>query len=159
MARGERGIEERKHDMKNDAPYVELGRRYRFAASHRLHTPRLSEAENCRVFGKCNNPYGHGHNYVLEVSFSGRVDPATGMIANLADLDAFVERQVLDEFDRHSLNEDVAAFREKVPTTENLCIEIFRRLQNFPHAKLERVRIQETSNNSFEYAGDREGNR
>jgi 6-pyruvoyltetrahydropterin/6-carboxytetrahydropterin synthase len=81
-------------------------------------------------------------------------DPATGMIAKLADLDSFVERQVLDPFDHKSLNEDVAAFRATVPTTENLCIEIFRRLKPFPNAKLERVRVQETSNNSFEYAGD-----
>ena len=139
---------------------IELGRRYRFAASHRLHTAQLSEEENSRVFGKCNNPYGHGHNYVVEVSLSGQIDPATGMIANLADLDAFVEQQVLEEFDHKSLNEDVAAFRERVPTTENLCIEIFRRLKHFPHAKLERVRIQETGNNSFEYAGEnQEGNR
>jgi len=139
---------------------IELGRRYRFAASHRLHTPQLSEEENCRVFGKCNNPHGHGHNYIVEVSLSGEVDPATGMIANLADLDTFVEQQVLEELDHKSLNEDVAAFREKVPTTENLCIEIFRRLKHFPHAKLERIRIQETGNNSFEYAGeDQEGNR
>ena len=145
--------------MKDNTPRIELGRRYRFAASHRLHTPRLSEEENSRVFGKCNNSYGHGHNYVLEVSLSGKIDPATGMIANLADLDAFVERQVLEEFDHHSLNEDVAAFREKVPTTENLCIEIFTRLQRFPHAKLERVRIQETGNNSFEYTGNTEDNR
>jgi 6-pyruvoyltetrahydropterin/6-carboxytetrahydropterin synthase len=158
MGRAGQGIEEQKHGMKNDSPHVELGRRYRFAASHRLHSPQLSESENYRVFGKCNNPYGHGHNYVLEVSLSGKIDPATGMIANLADLDAFVERHVLAEFDHHSLNEDVAVFQEKVPTTENLCIEIFRRLQNFPHAKLERVRIQETGNNSFEYAGNREGN-
>lgn len=144
----------------NGAIKIELGRRYRFAASHRLHTPQLSEEENCRVFGKCNNPYGHGHNYVMEISVSGEVDPATGMIANLAALDTFVEQQVLEEFDHKSLNEDVPAFREKVPTTENLCIEIFRRLKDFPHAKLERVRIQETGNNSFEYAGEnREGNR
>jgi len=132
---------------------IELGRRYCFAASHRLHTPQLSEEENCRVFGKCNNPHGHGHNYVVEVSVSGEVDPATGMIANLVDLDAFVEQQVLEEFDHKSLNEDVPAFREKVPTTENLCIEIYRRLEHFPHAKLVRVRIQETGNNSFEYSG------
>ena len=139
---------------------IELGRRYRFSASHRLHSAHLSEEENCRVFGKCNNPYGHGHNYVLEVSMSGDVDTATGMIANLADLDAFVERQVLEDFDRKSLNEDVPAFRAKVPTTENLCMEIFRRLKTFPHAKLERIRVQETGNNSFEYAGEnREGNR
>jgi 6-pyruvoyltetrahydropterin/6-carboxytetrahydropterin synthase len=133
---------------------IELGRRYRFAASHRLHNPEFSGEENCRLYGKCNNPYGHGHNYMLEVLVSGKVDPATGMIANLADLDAFVEREVLEPFDHKSLNEDVAAFREKVPTTENLSIEIFRRLQAFPKAKLERVRVQETSNNSFEYAGD-----
>jgi 6-pyruvoyltetrahydropterin/6-carboxytetrahydropterin synthase len=139
---------------------IELGRRYRFCASHRLHSAHLTEEENGRVFGKCNNPYGHGHNYVLEVSMSGEVDPATGMIANLADLDAFVERQVLEEFDHKSLNEDVAAFRDKVPTTENLCIEIFERLKTFPRAKLERIRVQETGNNSFEYAGEnQEGNR
>lgn len=139
---------------------IELGRRYRFSASHRLHTPHLSEEENFRVFGKCSNPHGHGHNYVLEVSMSGAVDPDTGMIANLADLDAFVECQVLEEFDHQSLNEDVPAFREKVPTTENLCIEIFQRLKIFPKAKLERIRVQETGNNSFEYAGDhQEGDR
>ena len=132
---------------------IELGRRYRFAASHRLHTEKLSEKENARVFGKCANPYGHGHNYELEISVSGEVDPATGMIANLAELDPFVEREVIEVFDHHSLNEDVAAFRDVVPTTENLCIEIYERLKSFPNAKLERVRVQETSNNSFEYAG------
>ena len=138
----------------NGSLKIELGRRYRFAASHRLHSPQLSEEENCRVFGKCNNPYGHGHNYVLEVSLSGDVDPSTGMIANLADLDAFVDRHVLEELDHKSLNEDVAAFRDRVPTTENLCIEIFRRLKSFPHARLERIRVEETGNNSFEYSGE-----
>jgi 6-pyruvoyltetrahydropterin/6-carboxytetrahydropterin synthase len=138
---------------------IELGRRYRFAASHRLHTEKLSEEENARVFGKCANPYGHGHNYVLEVSLSGAVDPATGMIANLAELDPFVEREVIEVFDHHSLNEDVAVFRDVVPTTENLCIEIYERLKSFPHAKLERVRVQETTNNSFEYDGSQKGKR
>lgn len=139
------------------SPKIELGRRYQFSASHRLHTPQLSEEENARVFGKCNNPHGHGHNYVIEVSLSGDIDPSTGMIANLADLDAFVEQQFLEEFDHKSLNEDVPAFREKVPTTENLCIEIYRRLKTFPHARVERVRIQETGNNSFEYSGENPG--
>jgi 6-pyruvoyltetrahydropterin/6-carboxytetrahydropterin synthase len=144
----------------NSALKVELGRRYRFSASHRLHTVHLSEEGNSRVFGKCSNPYGHGHNYVVEVSVSGDVDPATGMIVNLADLDAFVQRQVLDEFDHKSLNEDVPAFRDWVPTTENVCIEIFRRLKSFPKAKLERIRVEETGKNSFEYAADDlEGNR
>ena len=139
---------------------LELGRRYRFSASHRLHSAHLSEEENNRIFGKCNNPYGHGHNYVVEVSVSGDVDPATGMIANLADLDAFVASQVLEDFDRKSLNEDVPAFRDRVPTTENVCIEIFQRLKSFPKAKLERIRVEETGKNSFEYSGDNpEGNR
>jgi 6-pyruvoyltetrahydropterin/6-carboxytetrahydropterin synthase len=132
---------------------IELGRRYYFSASHRLHSAHLSKEENCRIFGKCNNPFGHGHNYVLEVGISGKVDPATGMIANLADLDGFVEKAVLQVFDHKSLNEDVVAFQEKVPTTENLCIDIYERLKSFSHAKLERVRIEETRNNSFEYAG------
>jgi 6-pyruvoyltetrahydropterin/6-carboxytetrahydropterin synthase len=94
----------------------------------------------------------------LEICVSGDVDPATGMIANLADLDSFVGREVLDAFDHRSLNEDVAVFRDVVPTTENLCIEIFERLKAFPKAKLERVRVQETTNNSFEYDGNQKGN-
>ena len=133
---------------------IELGRRYRFSASHRLHSSKLSEEENRRVYGKCNNPHGHGHNYVVEVNVSGAVDPATGMIANLADLDSYVEREVIEPFDHKSLNEDVAAFRECVPTTENVCKEIFARLKNFPEARLERVRVEETGNNTFEYAGE-----
>jgi len=137
-----------------DGLKIELGRRYRFSASHRLHSSKLSEAENRRVYGKCNNPYGHGHNYVVEVNVSGVVDPATGMIANLADLDGFVEREVIEPFDHKSLNEDVAAFRESVPTTENICKEIFERLKHFRKAKLERVRVEETGNNTFEYAGE-----
>jgi 6-pyruvoyltetrahydropterin/6-carboxytetrahydropterin synthase len=133
---------------------VIFGRRYRFAASHRLHSPELSDEENCGIYGKCNNPYGHGHNYVVEVSVSGTVDSSTGMIVNLVDLDKFVNSQVIDAFDHKSLNEDVEAFRTTVPTTENLCKEIFLRLKRFPLAKLERIRIEETSNNAFEYAGE-----
>jgi 6-pyruvoyltetrahydropterin/6-carboxytetrahydropterin synthase len=133
---------------------IELGRRYRFSASHRLHSSKLSEEENRRVYGKCNNPHGHGHNYVVEVRVSGTVNPATGMIANLADLDRFVERKVLEPFDHKSLNEDVAAFRDNVPTTENVCKEIYQRLKHFPKARLERVRVEETGNNTFEYAGE-----
>jgi 6-pyruvoyltetrahydropterin/6-carboxytetrahydropterin synthase len=138
----------------SDGLKIELGRRYKFSSSHRLHSEKLSEQENRSVYGKCNNPYGHGHNYVLEVCVSGAVDPATGMIANLVDLDGFVEREVIEPFDHKLLNEEVAAFRENVPTTENLCKEIYQRLKRFPKAKLERVRVEETSNNAFEYAGE-----
>jgi 6-pyruvoyltetrahydropterin/6-carboxytetrahydropterin synthase len=138
----------------NDGLTIALGRRYRFAASHRLHSDKLSAEENWRVYGKCNNPYGHGHNYTVEISFSGEVTPATGMIVNLTDLDGFVEREVIEAFDHKSLNEDVETFRGTVPTTENVCVEIYRRVKRFPLARLERVRVEETSNNAFEYAGE-----
>jgi 6-pyruvoyltetrahydropterin/6-carboxytetrahydropterin synthase len=133
---------------------IHLTRRYRFAASHRLHSAQFGEEENKRLYGKCNNPYGHGHNYVVEVAVSGTVDPATGMIANLTELDSFVEREVIEPFDHTYLNEEIPEFRESVATTENICIEIFNRLREFPHAKLERVRVEETSLNSFEYTGE-----
>jgi len=139
--------------MTSETLHVELGRRYHFSASHRLHNPDLSERENFRIYGKCNNPFGHGHNYTVEVRLSGSIDPATGMISNLTDLDSFVNEYVIEPFDRRSLNEEVPEFQKTVPTTEILCIEIFRRLKAFPHAKLEAVRVQETTNNSFEYAG------
>jgi len=132
---------------------ISLTRRYRFSASHRLHSRRFSEEQNRELYGKCSNPHGHGHNYVVEVTVGGPVDPATGMIANLGELDPFVEREVVEAFDQKYLNEEIPEFRELVPTTENLCREIYRRLKPFPAARLERVRVEETSNNSFEYAG------
>ena len=130
-----------------------LTRRYRFSASHRLHSTEFSEEENLRLYGKCSNPYGHGHNYIVEVTVAGPVDPATGMIANLGELDPFVEREVIEAFDQKYLNEEIPQFSAQVPTTENVCREIYRRLKPFPAARLERVRIEETSNNSFEFAG------
>ena len=130
-----------------------LTRRYRFSAGHRLHSPEMSDAENMATYGKCNNPYGHGHNYALEVTVSGRVDPATGMVCNLVDLDDCVGREVLGRYDLENLNK-LQEFAEKVPTTENLCVEIFEILQRtFSQAHLERVRLEETMMNSFEYAG------
>ena len=132
---------------------LSLTKLYRFSASHRLHSPELSEEENQRLYGKCNNPYGHGHNYVVEVTVTGPVDSQTGMIANLGELDPFVGREVVEAFDQKYLNEEVPEFRVSVPTTENVAREIYRRLKSFPGARLERIRIQETSNNSFEYDG------
>jgi len=133
---------------------ISLTRRYHFAASHRLHSPALSMAENERIYGKCNSPYGHGHNYAVEVTISGPVDPDTGMIANLGDLDPFVQGEVIEAFDYKYLNEDVPEFQSVVPTTENVCREIYRRLTKFSAARIERVRIEETSKNSFEYTGE-----
>jgi 6-pyruvoyltetrahydropterin/6-carboxytetrahydropterin synthase len=130
-----------------------LTRRYRFSASHRLHSAEMSDEENRVTFGKCNNPYGHGHNYFLEVTVSGPVDPRTGMVCNLVDLDGFVEREVLGRYDLENLN-TLQEFAQTVPTTENLCVEIFEILQrSFRFAHLERVRIEETMMNSFEFAG------
>ncbi len=136
---------------------IHLTRRYSFAASHRLHSARLDEKENRRIYGKCNNPYGHGHNYVVEVTVSGPVNPATGMIAHVVELDGFVEREVLETFDHKNLNEEIAAFRDRVPTTENLCIEIYNRMRTFPAARLKRVRLEETGLNTFEYCGEMSG--
>lgn len=133
---------------------ISLTRRYRFAASHRLHSAKFSEAENYRLYGKCNNPYGHGHNYEVEVTVTGPVDPATGLIANLGDLDPFVEEKVIEAFDHKYLNEEVAEFQSAIPTTENLARAIYQRLKDFPAARLERIRIEETSKNSFEYGGE-----
>jgi 6-pyruvoyltetrahydropterin/6-carboxytetrahydropterin synthase len=131
-----------------------LTRRYLFSASHRLHTDELSEQENRDTYGKCNNPFGHGHNYFLEVTVSGQVDKATGMVCNLVDLDSFVHAQIIDRFDHQNLN-DLPEFRTSVPTTENLIQQIHQILQRgFHHAHLERVRLEETMMNSFEYAGE-----
>jgi 6-pyruvoyltetrahydropterin/6-carboxytetrahydropterin synthase len=140
-----------------------LTRRYSFSASHRLHSALFNEEENQRIYGKCANPYGHGHNYIVDVTLGGPpdecLDESTGMIVNLADLDEFVQREVIEPFDHVYINEQVAEFRGVVPTTENLCREIFKRLQRFPLARLERVRIEETSKNSFEMIADTDGHR
>src|ERR1700730_11282888 len=130
-----------------------LTRRYRFSASHRLHSTEMSADENRVTYGKCNNPHGHGHNYALEVTVSGQVDPATGMVCNLVDLDGFVEREVLSRYHLENLN-TLQEFVQEVPTTENLSVEIYKILQRgFNQAHLERVRLEETMMNSFEYAG------
>jgi 6-pyruvoyltetrahydropterin/6-carboxytetrahydropterin synthase len=131
-----------------------LTRRYLFSASHRLHSQELSAEENRATYGKCNNPHGHGHNYALEVTVSGPVDATTGMVCNLVDLDECVDREVLSRYHLENLNMR-KEFAVTVPTTENLCIEIFEILKRgFGHAHLEKVRLEETMMNSFEYTGD-----
>ena len=132
-------------------------RRYQFAASHRLNSAQLSEAENRRIYGKCNYPYGHGHNYVIEVSAQGPLDSVTGRAVDIAVLDELVKRQVLGPFDHRNLNAEVEAFAREVPTSENLGFEICRRLKRswkevFPGEwpKLEKVRIGETPRYIFE---------
>jgi len=133
-----------------------LTRRYMFAASHRLHSAELSDEENRDTYGKCNNPHGHGHNYMLEVTVSGPVDEATGMVCNLVDLDGFVQQEILERFDLQNLN-TLPEFKNLVPTTESLSMVIYEIMQReFRLAHLQKVRIEETMMNSFEYAGGAE---
>jgi 6-pyruvoyltetrahydropterin/6-carboxytetrahydropterin synthase len=132
-------------------------RRYGFAASHRLHSPLLSAEENRSLYGKCNNPFGHGHNYVVEVSARGPADPRTGLAVDVEALDTLVRSHILKPLDHRNLNEDVNSFQGLPPTSENLLVEICRRLKGdwstaFPGEwpKLEKVRISETPRNIFE---------
>ena len=132
-------------------PRAHLSRRYRLSASHRLHSDTYTDEQNQATYGKCNNPHGHGHNYVVEITVAGPVDPASGMVCDLAALDAFAQTNLLDRFDHMNLN-TLETFRNLVPTTENLTIEVSRIFERFPGAALTRVRIEETGNNSFELA-------
>jgi len=133
-----------------------LSRRYMFSASHRLHSDAMTDEENAATYGKCNNPHGHGHNYALEVTVSGPVAEDTGMVCNLAELDSFVQTEVLERLDVQNLNM-LTEFAHAVPTTENLCTVIYEIVQRgFHQAHLDKVRLEETMMNSFEYAGGAE---
>ena len=132
---------------------VYLTRRYLFSASHRLHNPSLGDEANRETYGKCNNPHGHGHNYFLEVTVSGPPSVVTGMVCDLGVLDSTVTDTVIERFDHRNLNE-LQDFSTIVPTTENLTIRVHQILSRLPlPAHLESIRIEETANNSFEYAG------
>ena len=128
-----------------------FGRRYMLSASHRLHTDALNADENRAAYGKCNNPHGHGHNYVIEVLVGGEMDPATGMVMNLVELDEVVQTKVMDRFDHTKLNLD-PKFVNQVPTTENLCRAVFELLETPLSGRLEYVRVEETENNFFQYS-------
>jgi 6-pyruvoyltetrahydropterin/6-carboxytetrahydropterin synthase len=129
---------------------VTLTRSYEFAASHRLHAPGLSDAENLETFGKCNNPRGHGHNYVLEVEVTGEPDPVTGMIVDLGELDRVVEDEILSRYDHKSLNDDVPELVGTNPTSEVVALAIFDRLRGRIPGRLNAVRLYETARSAFE---------
>ena len=133
-----------------------LHRRFRFSAAHRLHIRDFVEAQNDALFGKCNNPFGHGHNYELEVTVQGEIDPRTGRAVSLERLDRFVTQSVLSRYDHRYLNEELPEFATTVPTTENLGREIYHRLEtgwrdafDGAGARLQRIRIFETPRNIF----------
>jgi 6-pyruvoyltetrahydropterin/6-carboxytetrahydropterin synthase len=137
---------------KEEGAMLRFTRKYHFCAAHRLHSNRLSDEENRRLFGKCNNPHGHGHNYYLEVTVQGEPDPVTGMIVGLSDLDAIVEKVVIDTFDHKHLNLDTEEFKDLNPTSEVVAMVVYKMLA--PHLPdLYRVGLWETEKNYFEYIG------
>lgn len=134
---------------------VTVTRRLKFNAAHRVHNPALSDEENRRTFGKCNNPYGHGHNYTLDVSVAGEVDPNTGYVFDLSRLKELVAREVVDVVDHHNLNIDVPFMRDVIPTAENLIVQVWRILEgSMAPARLARLVLWETENNYVEYDGN-----
>jgi 6-pyruvoyltetrahydropterin/6-carboxytetrahydropterin synthase len=135
---------------KNGLWITSITRTYEFAAAHRLHSDLLSEQENEDLYGKCHNPSGHGHNFVLEVTIEGEPDPTTGMIANIVDIDAKVNDLVVEKYDHKHLNRDIPEFNGRVVTSEVLVEEIFKNLENQLPAKLSRVRLFETARSFFE---------
>ena len=131
-----------------------LSRRITFSSAHRYYQPKFSEAENRKIFGRCYTEHGHGHNYVLEITVGGETDPLTGMVINLVDVDQIL-KDVTDPMDHHHLNHDVAAFKEEVPTTENLAryffVEVKKHLPE--NVKLVRARVFEADNLWADYYG------
>ncbi len=134
---------------------VYLTRKAEFSASHFYHNPEMTAEENQRLFGKCNNPNGHGHNYVVELTIAGEVDEKSGMVMDLKDLKALLEQEVLEPFDHKFLNKEVHAFDQKIPTTENIALEIWNRLEGkLSVGKLHRVRLYETPDLFVDYFGE-----
>lgn len=134
---------------------IYLTRRAEFSASHFYHNPDLSPEENRRIFGKCNNPHGHGHNYTLEVTVAGEIDPTTGMVLDLKDLKKLLEQEVLELMDHRFLNKEVPVFAEKIPTTENIAIEVWKLLApKLSFGKLHRIRLYETPDLFVDYFGE-----
>jgi 6-pyruvoyltetrahydropterin/6-carboxytetrahydropterin synthase len=134
---------------------VYVTRRADFSASHFYHNPELSAEENQRLFGKCNNPHGHGHNYCLEVTVAGDVDPRTGMVMDIADLKKLIDTEVMQAMDHRFLNQEVPAFRDTIPTTENIALEVWKRLQGkLTASRLHCVRLYETPDLYVDYYGE-----
>jgi 6-pyruvoyltetrahydropterin/6-carboxytetrahydropterin synthase len=134
---------------------VYLTRKAEFSASHYYHNPEFSPEENRRIFGKCNNPNGHGHNYTLEVTVKGDVDRRSGFVVDLKELKDILNREVIDALDHRFLNKEVAEFQHAIPTTENLAIAIWKRLESkLQRAQLHRVRVYETPDLFVDFYGE-----
>lgn len=135
-------------------PIVTITRRLHFNAAHRVYNPALSDAENDALFGKCNNPNWHGHNYVLDVSVTGPIDERTGYVMDLASIKQIVEREVVSKVDHRNFNIEVDFMRGVIPTTENIVVQMWRVLEPaLAPARLSRLVLWETPNNYVEYDG------
>lgn len=134
---------------------VFLTRKAEFSASHYYHNPEFTQEENQRIFGKCNNPHGHGHNYTLEVTVKGQVDSRSGFVVDLKELKDIMNREVIDALDHRFLNKEIPEFTQTIPTTENLAISIWDRLKSkLKLAKLHRIRVYETPDLFVDYYGE-----
>lgn len=136
---------------------VLVTRKARFSAAHRYHNPAWSDERNREVFGACNNPAGHGHNYEVEVTVEGSVDPTTGMVINLREIDAILQEEVISRLDHRHLNVDLPDWKDRQPTTENIAIAIWDRIAPRlarGHARLHRVRVHETPDLYADYLGE-----
>jgi 6-pyruvoyltetrahydropterin/6-carboxytetrahydropterin synthase len=137
-----------------EAGEVMVTRHVHFNSAHRLHNPKRGRKWNERVFGPCSNPNGHGHNYVIEVTVRGRPDPETGYVIDLGDLKRILERAVVDPCDHRNLNVDVDFLRGTIPTTENLVVAFWKRIEpRIRSGRLHCVRLYETPRNFAEYHG------
>jgi 6-pyruvoyltetrahydropterin/6-carboxytetrahydropterin synthase len=134
---------------------VYLTRKCEFSAAHYYHNPELSVDENRRLFGKCNNPNGHGHNYTLEVTVKGQVNPQSGFVVDLKTLKELLNREVLDALDHRFLNKEVPEFSNQIPTTENIAIAVWNRLESkLDIARLHRVRVYEAADLFVDFYGE-----
>ncbi len=134
---------------------IYLTRRVEFSASHYYHNPEFSAEENLRIFGKCNNPHGHGHNYILEVTVRGEIDSRSGFVMDLKQLKEIMNREVVDALDHRHLNKEVPEFAHQIPTSENIAIAIWKRLTpKLKLAQLHRVRLYETADLFVDFYGE-----
>ncbi|MGK9367590.1 6-carboxytetrahydropterin synthase [Melioribacter sp. Ez-97] len=134
---------------------IYITRREVFSASHRIYNPQLSDEENFSLYGKCSNPNGHGHNYTLEVTIAGEVNPETGYLIDLKKLKSIIRENVIDKLDHKNLNLDVDFLKDKIPTSENIALGIWNQLADkIPNGKLYSIKLYETENNYIEYRGE-----
>jgi 6-pyruvoyltetrahydropterin/6-carboxytetrahydropterin synthase len=135
---------------------IYITRKFHFSAAHRVFNPKLSDEENYRIYGKCSNPNGHGHNYIMKITVAGSIDETLGYVMDLTELKHLVEKEIINKVDHRNLNMDVDFMKNILPTTENLAMKFWEQIEgkiNNKNRKLYSVQLRETDNNSVEYKG------